>query len=264
MSALFGDSEDQAQIASLSRGQAPQGDWAKVGQLAAAFYKSNGDSVAQAKVLDQMQELAKSDPGTRTSLIWEAVDVYQNGNPAQANSDRLDSFVTTVLKSDAINQIKASHLVEATRNAKLTALENKPLVLSGSLRDGTKFTSADMKGKVILVDFWASWCGPCKAELPRVKKAYADFHKKGFEVIGVSCDYKLDELNRFLGNNPDMPWPQMYDEKQPGWHVLTKQFGITSIPRMLLIDKNGVCRSVTARDNFEQAIPKLLAEPSPN
>jgi thiol-disulfide isomerase/thioredoxin len=256
MSALFGDAGDQEQVASLSQGPAPLGEWARVGELAAAFYKANGDAAAQGRVLDQMQKLAATDPGADKSLAWAGADLYQNGKPSPDNSDRLELFVTTTLKSDAIKQVKASHLAEAT----LKGLEKKPLVLTGVLRDGTMFTSADMKGKVILVDFWASWCGPCKAELPRVKKMYADYHEKGLEVIGVSCDYKLEDLNKFLVKNPDMPWPQMFDENKPGWHALTKQFGITGIPTMFLIDKNGICRSVTARATFEEEIPKLLAE----
>jgi thiol-disulfide isomerase/thioredoxin len=143
---------------------------------------------------------------------------------------------------------------------KLRSLENKPLTIAGVRDNGNQLSTADWKGKVILVDFWATWCGPCRAELPRVKKAYADFHDKGLEVLGVSCDNDGNELAQFLKANPDMPWPQLFDAKTPGWHPLAKSYGINGIPTMFLIDKKGVVRSVTARENFEDEIPKLLAE----
>jgi peroxiredoxin len=113
------------------------------------------------------------------------------------------------------------------------------------------------------VDFWATWCGPCREELPRVKKAYADFHDKGLEVLGVSNDYKADDLTKFVAADPAMPWPQLFDPAaaaQHKWHPITEGFGINGIPMMFLIDKKGVLRTVEARENFEEEIPKLLAE----
>lgn len=142
------------------------------------------------------------------------------------------------------------------------AFENKPIVLAGETINGKQFSTASLKGKVVLVDFWATWCGPCVAELPRVKKLYAQYHDKGFEVVGVSCDNKPDTLMSYLAAHPDMPWTQLFDVNKPGWHPLATQLGITGIPTMYLIDKNGVCRTVEARENMEDLIPKLLAEQS--
>jgi hypothetical protein len=79
-------------------------------------------------------------------------------------------------------------------------------------------------------------------------------------VLGVSCDQNGAALKGFLEKNPDMPWPQLFDEKTPGWHPLAKDFGIEGIPTMFLIDKKGVLRSVEARESFEEEIPKLLGE----
>ena len=67
-------------------------------------------------------------------------------------------------------------------------------------------------------------------------------------------------LDKFLEQSTGMPWPQLFDAKNPGWHDLANQYGIDSIPRMFLIDKQGVVRSISARENFEEMIPKLLAE----
>jgi thiol-disulfide isomerase/thioredoxin len=136
----------------------------------------------------------------------------------------------------------------------------KPFVLAGPAADGRPFSTEQWKGKVVLVDFWATWCGPCRGELPRVKKAYADFHSRGLEVLGVSCDNNGSNLAEFLAENPDMPWPQLFDAAHPGWNALAVQNKVNAIPTMYLIDKKGVLRSVEARKDFEERIPELLAE----
>ena len=145
---------------------------------------------------------------------------------------------------------------------KLKSFENKPLAIAGKQVDGKDFTTADWKGKVILVDFWATWCGPYVEELPRVKKIYADYHDKGLEILGVSNDTDVQALKDFVVKD-QMPWPQLFDgaaASQQQWNPITLGFGINGIPTMFLIDKKGVLRTVEARENMEDLIPKLLAE----
>jgi thiol-disulfide isomerase/thioredoxin len=135
--------------------------------------------------------------------------------------------------------------------------------MEGLALDGSKFSTAAWKGKVVLIDFWATWCGPCKEELPNVKKAYADYHAKGLEIIGVSCDNGAGTLKQYLEKNPDMPWPQLFDPAKPGWHEIATNLGVKGIPTMFLIDRAGILRTTEARGNLEKEIPKLLAEKTP-
>lgn len=105
--------------------------------------------------------------------------------------------------------------------------------------DGQPMALSDYagKGKVVLVDFWASWCGPCIKEMPNVIKAYNEYKDKGFEIVGVSFDTNADAWKGAL-SRLNMTWPQMSDLK--GWESQAGQlYGITSIPFTMLLDKDG-------------------------
>jgi thiol-disulfide isomerase/thioredoxin len=238
----FDDPEATAAMRSRAQVAGGEGTRAKAMLLLADWMHSSKDAAIQSKLVDDAEALVKSNPENR-----ELSMVLQQLSQLPAASPDVSKKLQTVVAQ-----------VESSRPPK--SLENKPLTLAGVKPDGQQFSTDQWKGKVILVDFWATWCGPCKEELPRVKKAYADFHDKGLEVLGVSCDQNVEELNEFLGQNKDMPWPQLFDAKNPGWHDLAKQYGIDGIPTMFLIDKKGVVRTVEARENFEELIPKLLAE----
>ena len=128
--------------------------------------------------------------------------------------------------------------------------------------DGTKTTIHELvKDGPIMIDFWATWCGPCIAELPSVKKTYKKLNPKGFQIIGISLDTKESALKRFI-EKENMPWPQFFDGK--GWsNSLAKKHGIRSIPAMWLVDKQGNLVDLNARANLEQKVEDLLGAPSP-
>ena len=115
-----------------------------------------------------------------------------------------------------------------------------------------------LQGKVVLIDFWATWCGPCVEELPTVLKVYKEQHAKGFEVIGVSLDGDKAELEAFL-KDKGVEWPQYFDGKGPENELFIK-FNLESIPTMWLLNKKGVVASMTAFEGLEEQVKKLLAE----
>jgi thiol-disulfide isomerase/thioredoxin len=103
--------------------------------------------------------------------------------------------------------------------------------------DGSEVDLSKMKGKVVLIDFWATWCGPCMMELPNVLDVYKKYHSKGFEIIGISFDRDIESLKKVTSKR-GMNWPQYFDGKV--WdNDLGIYFGIQSIPTMWLVDKDG-------------------------
>jgi peroxiredoxin len=93
------------------------------------------------------------------------------------------------------------------------------------------------KGNYVLIDFWASWCGPCLRELPNVISCYEKYHDKGFEIIGISFDNRKEAWLAAI-KRLNMMWPQLSDLK--GWKSLgAVAFGVTSIPANILVDPQG-------------------------
>jgi thiol-disulfide isomerase/thioredoxin len=137
----------------------------------------------------------------------------------------------------------------------------KPISLRFTAVDGRTVDLGAMKGKVVLVDFWATGCGPCVAELPALKAAYDRLHERGFEVIGISCDTDRERLLNFVKKN-GYPWPQYFDGKQQVDNKFTQQYGIDGIPRMFLVDRQGrlVADRLRAKDGFEAQIEELLGD----
>jgi peroxiredoxin len=124
---------------------------------------------------------------------------------------------------------------------------------------GKPLSPADYKGKVLLIDFWATWCAPCVAELPDVRKTYEKYHAQGFEIIGISLDEDQAKMTAFI-ERQKMPWRQYFDGA--GWeNKLAVKYGVDSIPATYLLDRAGNIVAKDLRgDALEEAVAKALTK----
>ncbi|MCL2118352.1 MAG: TlpA family protein disulfide reductase [Planctomycetaceae bacterium] len=143
--------------------------------------------------------------------------------------------------------------------ARREALLGNPMEFECVLLNGDKLNLKDLEGKVVLVDFWASWCPPCRAEVPGMKAAYEQFHDLGFEIIGYNVDWDSGEDVEFLKDyveKESIPWHVSSAPacEEAGLVNYSEHYGVQSIPTMILIGKDGKVISIEARGE------KLISE----
>jgi peroxiredoxin len=189
-----------------------------------------------AQVLDNMEKA--------TELVKQLKTDFPETEPGKKADGILESFT----KQAAAKKIQSSLIPGAKfPDFEVKDLEDKPLSIAG------------YKGKVVLIDFWATWCGPCVGELPNVLKTYEKHHPKGLEIIGISLDKERERLTKFI-DDKKVPWRQYFDGL--GWgNKLAAKYGVNSIPATYLLDGEGRIIAKDLRgDALEEAVAKALTK----
>jgi len=214
--------------------------------------------------LKQFDVLLAEHKGEKTDAVAEILfmkaTLYAEVFQDTAKADELKKQLKTEFHgTHLVTAIEQQDAMEAASNkaqASLVVGTNFPGFDVRDL-DGKPLSLANHKGKVVLLDFWATWCPPCRAEIPNVVATYNKYHDQGFDVIGISLDQDRQKLLSFTKENK-MPWPQFFDGQ--GWqNALAMKYGIESIPATYLLDGSGVIIATDLHgDELEQAVAKAL------
>lgn len=224
------------------------------------------DFQAELKEFDQLiDHLKKSAPqAAAEAAFMKGVLYVQVFDDSKKGAELLEGVTRDFPKTSF--GTNAAEIVSSIQKQEAAKAFNDSLKIGTKLPDfsekdiaGKSFSLANYKGKVVLLDFWATWCGPCRAELPNVLDAYKQYHGRGFEIMGVSLDKEKSKLDEFTKSN-NMSWQQYFDGE--GWgNKLAQQFGISSIPATFLLDRNGVIIAKDLRgEQLSEAIAKALAK----
>jgi len=195
----------------------------------------------------------------KATVYWSVVDNSEKGI-ALIRQIKKD-YPNTTVGRDADRIINSIQQAEESRKIRRT-LTNGTKFPDFSEKDllGNPLSVSKYEDKVVLVEFWATWCVPCVAELPNIIKAYNKHHSNGFEVIGISLDQDEQKLKSFL-KAKEIPWVQYFDGK--GWqNKLAAKYGIDSVPATFLLDRQGKIIGQDFRgEALEEALTNALTNP---
>lgn len=212
------------------------------------------------KALDQMIAKGETEGKKITKELAQGLEFVLQYAEYALEKDQLAEVYEKALNlfknAEDESIVRAGKMLEGTlRRAQLPGNE---MLVGGTFIDDTEYKAEDYAGKTVLIDFWATWCGPCRGEIPNVKKLYAYYHEKGFEIIGISSDRDVETLKKFI-EKEEMPWKQMMRDKAlvADGQTMGSYYGVTGIPTMILIGPDGKVITINARG---QALEKALAE----
>lgn len=206
-----------------------------------------GDMEAAPGLIDKMVALVKANPddGETAMLSMQIASAFGQMPDGEELAVKAYTTLGPLFASSKVPQIQEmAKSFEGT--LRRMSLPGNPLELKGTLMDGSPFDPASVEGKVVLVDFWATWCGPCVAEIPNMLEQYEKYHDKGFEIIGISLDQDRDALDSFVTDRK-IPWPILHEKEGGGQHPLAEYYGINAIPQLILIGRDGNVITLNAR-----------------
>jgi peroxiredoxin len=193
-----------------------------------------------------------TNPKSQTELFYRLGNHYLEKDERKQATNYFEKIVSLQADSFYVEKAKGK-LYE------LTSLNVGQIAPEFSVKDikGNTITLSNLKDKIVLLDFWATWCGPCLPEIPYLKKIYAENRNKGLVMIGISLDENVSNLQKFI-EGQNITWQQVLSEKK--WEgALVKLYNVTAIPRTYVIDRQGKIASKNLRgDELRSSINALI------
>ena len=203
-------------------------------------------SKADPGIFQLLQGLAMQFEGEHPELAGQLYDLI-----AASYSEHADPDVSKVAKQSVENARKRLGLI------------GKPFEVTGTLLDGKPFDWKKYEGKMVLVDFWATWCQPCLEEMSNISANYKEFHDRGFEVVGVNLDDGIKEVEEFFEANRPLPWTTVVgpdDDHRAFDHPMAVKCGVDAIPFVVLVGRDGKVAGIHVRGpRLGIALKEMLA-----
>jgi thiol-disulfide isomerase/thioredoxin len=242
-------------------GQSELATLAKKYDIFLRMERLRGRGGADAKLWEDAKAELKSEPDDPLAADM-AIEIAQSISESHIlSAEGFRDLADTILKNQDPAVVKV-----AKRNEGLLrrwSLLGRPIEIKGTLLDGQPFDQATLKGKVVLVDFWATWCSPCRAELPNIKQNYEKYHARGFEVVGISLDDDKATLETFLAKEK-IPWPTLFDDgsgHQGFKNPIAVYYSVWGVPTAILTDQKGEVISLDARsEKLDRLLEELLGK----
>ncbi len=133
--------------------------------------------------------------------------------------------------------VAATLLGTVLTTASVIATQGAAPVFALQTRDGKTMSLEDFRGEVVMINFWATWCGPCRQEMPLLEEIYQRYNKLGFTLLGVNVEEHSNDADRFLAETP-VSFPILYDPS----NEVSKQYGVSAMPSTVIVDREGNVR----------------------
>ena len=228
----------------------------QVKMMRAGALRNNGDVAGAEKALREIVDAGGKD----IRLVVDAGTTLAYMLAENGKKDEAKQLLSGIGTAYAQAQGLKGHLENISDS--IEKIGSDPIAIDKPDTDGKAINLAEYKDKVVLLDFWATWCGPCVAEMPNVIAAYEKYHDKGFEIVGISLDEDRAAFDTFIADKK-MTWRQHYDGN--GWkNEVAVAYGVQSIPATYLIGRDGKVLAMNLRgEELLARLEKLFAAKAP-
>lgn len=208
------------------------------------------------KMLPLLRKLNETltDPTSRSVVLRQLGEYHQRYGTAARAKGYFEEMLSLQADSFHVEYAKG-----AIRELEHLSVGDPAPDFTAATIEGNTVKLSDLEGKVVVLEFWATWCGPCIPDVPHLKELHAKYKSENFQLVGVSLDTELNKLKQFVKDR-EMTWPQIWQEKE--WKgPVVELYNVTGIPDSYLIDQNGkiAAKDVNA-ERLDEAVGELLSE----